>query len=228
MPYDRVYAELLADMLQSASPDRRVYVYNRSFSGATITSIGETCHSDSFFFGSSGNDVMILQCGIVDCAPRPLPGKVRSLLSRLPEKQRNKVVRFIHRNRARILSSGLSWKITPPQKFAAELKALLAKVSREFSRVYVINIAPTTPETDAHSPGLSGSLVEYNAILQDTVERLALSNVTLIDVHRRIESEPEGISRFISQIDGHHITPAAHQLYADAILEYERKLGQPG
>jgi hypothetical protein len=220
--YFECYGELVASGLRGVFPGTDIYLYNRSFSGPKITDIFETCRSDYYFFGTAGNDIAILQCGIVDCAPRPVPPRVRSIIARLPAAMRNLIVSFIHKHRASMLRSGLIWRVTPPQIFLDAMIKTLKLTAPVFSRVYVVNIAPTTPATEAHSPGFSESIDYYNALIKDALTVVAAPNATLIDVHQRILSQDQPVERFISQIDGHHITVGAHRLYADLILEHER------
>jgi hypothetical protein len=224
--YFECYGELLASGLRRISSGTEVYLYNRSFSGPKITDIYETCRSDRYFFGAAGNDIAILQCGIVDCAPRPIPPKVRSIIARLPVVARDLIVSFIHRHRALMLRSGLIWRVTPPQVFLDAMIETLKLMAPVFSRVYVVNIAPTTPATEAHSPGFSESIDHYNTLIKHALAAVAAPNANLIDVHDRILSLSQPVDRFISQIDGHHITVGAHQLYADLILEHERQFRQ--
>ena len=222
--YFDCYSELLACGLREAYPDAEVFLYNRSYSGPKITDTYETCRADTFFFGNDGNDIAILQCGIVDCAPRPVPPRIRSIVTRLPDALRNLIISFIHRNRASMLRSGLIWRVTPPQTFTASLIETLKLMAHSFSRVYVINIAPTTAATEAHSPGLSQSIDQYNWLTREGIAAVGNPKIRLIDVHSAILSQAQPIEQYVSQIDGHHITVTAHQLYADLLLEQERQL----
>jgi hypothetical protein len=224
--YFESYGELLASGLRNLLSGTEVYLYNRSYSGPKITDIYETCRSDGFFFGAAGNDIGILQCGIVDCAPRPLPPKVRSIVSRLPAAVRTRIVSFIHTYRASMLRTGLIWRVTPPNRFLENFMATLKLAAPNFSRIYVINIAPTTAATEAHSPGLSESISHYNSLIENAVCAVAAPNIRVIDVHKLISSQSSEIENFISRIDGHHISAAAHRLYADAILAHERQQWQ--
>jgi hypothetical protein len=222
--YFDCFGELLAASLRKALSGTEVSLYNRSYSGPRITDIYETCRADTFFFGSDGNDIAILQCGIVDCAPRPVPPKIRSIVARLPGALRNLIVSFIHRNRASMLRSGLIWRVTPPQAFTVSMIETLKLMLPSFSRVYVINIAPTTAGTEAHSPGLSESIDQYNRLIKDSIAAVGSPNIRLIDVHSAILSQAQPIEQYVSQVDGHHITVRAHQLYAGLILEQEAQL----
>ena len=221
--YSQTYPELLVAAWRKQAPEPAITLYNRSYSDASALRVLETYRSDAFYFGCPGGDVGILQCGIVDCAPRPLPPKVRSIVSRMPAAARGSIVSFIHANRASMLRSGLIWRVTPPKVFLETMIAILKMGAHEFARFYVINIAPTTLDIEARSPGLSESIRHYNSLIENAVSAVAATNVRIIDVHDLIYSAAGGIDNFISRIDGHHISAEAHRLYADAILAHERQ-----
>jgi hypothetical protein len=224
--YFQTYPELLLAAWKHQVPESEIALYNRSYSDANAVRLLETYRSDAFYFGRPGGDIAILQCGIVDCAPRPIPPKVRSIVSRLPASIRDRFASFIHNNRAAMLRSGLIWRVTPPRLFLKTLTATLNLAAPDFSRVYVINIAPTTPATEARSPGLSESIRNYNSLIEEVVHAVAARNIHIIDVHKLISSEPSHIESLISPVDGHHISAIAHRLYADAILANERPYWQ--
>ena len=125
-----------------------------------------------------------------------------------------------------MLQSGLIWRVTPPKLFLETLTATLKLAALDFSRIYVINIAPTTAATEARSPGLSESINQYNTLIETAVRAVAAPNMRVIDVHKLISSASGQIEDFVSPVDGHHISAAAHRLYADAILACERQYRQ--
>jgi hypothetical protein len=222
--YHQTYPELLAERWRIAFPDAQVHLYNSSFSGASAPALYQTMRSDAFYFGKPGGDILVVQCGIVDCAPRPLPVWLRALVSRLPNVLRERVVRFLHNHRADLLKLGLSWTVTNRQDFVANMKQCLA-LAADFDRTYVINIAPTNPEMEAHSPGLSASISDYNRLIEEAVTNANISRMALIDVHDAILKQPQGVNECISKVDGHHLTPAGHRLYARMIQEQEQRYG---
>jgi hypothetical protein len=106
------YPELLAKRIKELHPGTTVHLYNRSLGGAKILQIENLYREDSFFFGRNGGDIMVLQCGIVDCAPRPIPDKVRSAISKAPEFFKSPIIHLLHAWRRRILNTGFVWRRT--------------------------------------------------------------------------------------------------------------------
>jgi hypothetical protein len=83
IPYTHSYGELFRSRLEEFLPGIRVDLYNRSVGGASIARLKETFEIDDTYFGP-GEDILIIQAGIVDCAPRSISGRARRLVGRCP------------------------------------------------------------------------------------------------------------------------------------------------
>jgi len=215
------YRETYAELLKAALEERawRVDLYNRSKGNVDVGELRTMVEYDRRYFGRP-REIVVIQCGIVDCAPRPISGRTRRLVGRLPEPLRQRVITFLHSNRARLLNSGFQWRVTEPDPFRLTYRELLLAASSGTGHVYSVNVAPTTPEMEEHSPGLSGSIQRYNTIIADEVRRAGAS-VQLIDVHSAILEEDGGLQRYVNAKDGHHITREGHLLYTRLIMAAE-------
>lgn len=211
------YPEVLAEELEQRHPGWRVRLYNRSRGGASIEVLRRDYDDDTSYFGDEAGGVLVLQCGIVDCAPRPLPPRARRLLGRLPGPVRAPIVGLLHRHRATLQRRGFAWTVTPRDVFRRVYGEWLAHAAVRVSRVLVLNIAPTTDAMDAHSPGLAAAIAEYNALIADVVREVGARNVTLVDVYAVCRCAPDA-AELINQRDGHHITPRGHALFAQLLL----------
>jgi len=110
--------------------------------------------------------------------------------------------------------------MTQPRPFAEALTQWLTDAAKMHRRVYIVDIAPTTPIIENHSPGFSDPVVRYNEIIMQACG--ARPNIHLIDVHRAIVGAPRGMEEHISP-DGHHITSKGHRLSSRLILDDEKK-----
>ncbi|MBF0547074.1 MAG: hypothetical protein HQM08_21715 [Candidatus Riflebacteria bacterium] len=173
------------------------------------------------YFSPATKNVLILQCGVVDCAPRPLPRWLRGIVSFLPALFQKPVVSFIHNNRPRIQKAGFIFHKTPPLLFTNVYQDFLESV-KNLERVYVFNIPPTNRKIEKHSPGFTKSIIAYNQIIEDAVKKISQNNIFLLDVYKEITSI-KGTKTLINEEDGHHITVKGHELYAKLILERERE-----
>jgi lysophospholipase L1-like esterase len=207
------YPELLRETLAGAL---RAAVLNRSRAGTSIGALYGQFVSDSVYFGGEARHLLVIQCGIVDCAPRPVAPSVKNRIARLPTPLRWAIARLLHYTRPYLLRAGLVWRNTEEAPFEQVLSDWLTRGERIAHSICVINIAPTTAATDAHSPGLAASIDRYNALIARVVAAPRRVPVHLIDVHRAISQRPDGLRECIDA-DGHHITLAGHRLYADLL-----------
>jgi hypothetical protein len=215
------YIELLVLGLQISGLPRRVSVLNRAAGAATITSLHVGFLRDQECLGRDAGGITIIQCGIVDCAPRPISPGVKSAIGRLPGPFRLPVVRLLHYARPTMLRAGLQWRYTELDDFRTQLDQWLLEAAGACERTYVINIAPTVPAIDRHSPGLSESIVAYNRCMAAAVTAATPGTTILVDANAAI-SATGSVLDYVSA-DGHHITPAGHRLYADLLLQHEMR-----
>jgi len=218
------YPELIRQWYIKSRPESEVYLYNRSQGGGNIELLYKEFQRDCDYFGNSDEKVMILQCGIVDCAPRTIPMWLRAQISKVPGPQRAPITNFLHNNRSKMLNLGLVWRATPPEKFRRLYKNFLSQASKEFSRVYIFNILPTTENIEKHSPGLGASIKRYNRIIGEVVASVRADNIRLLDIHEFAAGGKTKEGDFVNVKDGHHISPVGHKVFYDMFVEGEKKL----
>lgn len=218
--FDQTYAELLRAGYERLLPETRVHLYNRSRGGGSAAALYRDYKQDSFYFAKPMADVLVIQGGVCDCAPRPIPFWLRRCISRLPELLKARIIKFIHNNRARLQRAG-SWRETPPAEFKVRFQEWLEHAVCNVGQVYVINIAPTNDEIEAHSPGFRHSIELYNGLIQQAVEAVNATNLGLVDVHAHILTQMEPLDYYVNKKDGHHVTVAGHRLYSELILQKE-------
>lgn len=156
----------------------------------------------TFYYNQYRPDKIILQIGIVDCAPRAFSkleedifrsnivlAKFRSLLSK------TKMTKLIRRLRQR------SWTKTKDYKRYCEF--FVSKFPN--AEVYALSIVPTSPGYEKQVPGISKKIEEYNCILKEVFRQnmIDLSNIPA-----------EGIMS-----DHHHLTKEGHQYVYKSIIE---------
>jgi hypothetical protein len=226
IPFFKIYPELLRLELDHLESEKRVFLYNRSRGGTSVVSLWRDYQQDRGYFAPIKGDLLIIQCGIVDCAPRPIPEFLRKIIARLPGRIRSPIVWFLHDHRATLLRAGFSWRYTKPEVFKLTLQRWLSAASKDFQSVYVFNIAPTTTEMDTHSPGLTNSIEQYNALIDEALQSVPANNLFLLDVNTTIKKL--GIVDLISAKDGHHITLDGHALYSQIIIDKRVSLSHAG
>jgi predicted dehydrogenase len=117
-------------------------------------------------------DVVIVQVGIVDCAPRIFSKRERTLLNRsfVPGRFRDWIVRRRSARRQAILRGAhpLHKVYTPPERFAECLQAFGAKLAgmAHRPRLIVLPIVCDPDVMNEKSPGHHDNVVRYNALLR--------------------------------------------------------------
>lgn len=114
-------------------------------------------------------DVLILQVGVVECAPRPISRRERALLGRVrPGRLQTRIIRFLHDHRARIIRlRGLNqW--TPPARFAASVKRIVVAARASGARVLILPITRVTAYAELRQPNFNREIARYNAILRES------------------------------------------------------------
>lgn len=201
---------------------RSVELCDRSKGSSTVADLYNWYEHDNGYFGETG-DVLIIHCGVVDCAPRPVPQRVRRGIARLPAALKRRTIKLLHDHRARILERTGGWRHIEPPTFQAIYQKWMEHAAGRFSRIYLINIAPTNEATEKHSPGFSKSIAQYNEIIAELVSALGYENLFLIDVYKALSRDKDEIDRLILPDDGHHITSLAHRIYSDEIRKHEEQ-----
>lgn len=213
-----VYSERFVESLRSRT-GHPVRLYNRARGAATLPVLFADYERDNGYFGEGDNQILVVQVGIVDCAPRPVPPWLKQRIAQAPPRLRAAIVRRIHDNRARVLRAGLAWRDTSPEVFANVYRRWLEHASGRFARVLVINIAPTTERMEKHSPGLASSIVRYNELISNAVIAAGQKRVRLVDVYSSLMNHSGGLGEVVNETDGHHITERGHTLYHERLLD---------
>ncbi len=196
-------------------------ILNRARAAFTINKLYEVFKEDVEYI-TEQKDILIIHEGVCDCAPRPVSKKLRNVISVLPSFIKIRVISFLHNKRAAILKRGWGSYLVKLTDYEIFLKKWLSESTSKFKRIYILTIAPTNPEIEAHSPGFSDSINRYNEVIRRVVSEINDDRIKIVDVYNLINSLTN-IDEYIIKEDGHHITPKAHRLIADELIGLEKK-----
>lgn len=154
------YPDLLRERLAAGG----IRVEHRSSSGATVEDIERAARE---VVPALRPAAVVIQTGIVDCAPRPLRDSERESLERLrPRLLRTAIVRFLHEYRGSVIRyRGLVQRmdiVSFKQHFGQLLEACLAVTSR----VAILPIFPATRSILARNPRLAAEIDKYNEVMR--------------------------------------------------------------
>jgi hypothetical protein len=147
-------------------------------------------------------NLVLLQIGIVDCAPRAMGRLELKLISKIP--LISTLIHFlVKKYRAEIIRRR---KVTyvKPSKFESNL--LKVKAHFESADIFALPIAPANRAYIAHSPGVEENITEYNKILSRLFK--------VIDPYDT--ANPEDI--FMS--DNHHLNKYGHTVVFNKISDF--------
>lgn len=221
IPYHATYAELLSEECRRLYPGKEVHLYNRSRGAGTVRSLIADYLQDTSYFGTGETDILVIQCGICDCAPRPIPPAARTAVGKLPGPLRKTVIAGLHNNRSWLVRLGPPWREVRASSFLKTYKYWLQQAAGQCGQVFAINIAPTTNEIESHSPGLQKSIELYNRLIAQAVQEAEATNVVLVDAYGAIHAS--GSAQYVNQEDGHHLTLRGHELYGDLLTSSVRE-----
>lgn len=139
-------------------------VEHRSSSGATVDDIERTARQLAPELRPAA---IVIQLGIVDCAPRPLRPSERDFLERVrPRLLRTAMVRFLHEYRATVIRYRGLIQRTDIVSFREHFRRLLEDCLAVTSRVAILPIFPATESILARNPRLAAEIDKYNAVMR--------------------------------------------------------------
>ncbi len=197
----RVYPEYLPSTqawpirLQEKYPNNVVYV---SMPGLTTKRL---YNEISNYLKAYEVDAVIIQVGIVDCAPRALTQNELKILSRIPIV--NRVVRFFVKKYRSKMVSFRKVTYTNVRDFRYYTHAITSCFNNKI--LFFLPIAPPTKAYEEYNPGVSSNVSCYNSILSE--------NAMLIDVYSGCDSNS------IYMEDYHHLNKEGHNLIFNRVSD---------
>ena len=218
--FQDTYGEKLKrELLEKSGID--YVLYNRSNGSRTVVTTLQLITTDDIYFGKNGeNSIVIIQVGLCDLAPRPVPQKVRNKISKLPSILKDIIIKFLHNNR-KYIQKYKYFQLVSPKDFEIQYNEMLKICSTEFEKVICINVPPTHPETEEHTPELSINIERYNEIIARLVKNNEYRHVYLADVNKILAEKcknGEDLHDYILD-DGQHITIKGNELYKNILID---------
>jgi len=171
--YAQTYPALLKDSDE---------VYQISIGGATSEDILKQC----VYYSQFEVDIVILQVGIVDCAPRFMTKGELAFFKRIP---------FFGLRIIKILNTSFIRKLrkltyTTEHKFERNISGIINSFKEK--KVIVLGIIPAVEQYEKTLPGVSKNITRYNAILQKTpffVDLTGIESYGMMTDHHHVNAE---------------------------------------
>lgn len=159
--------------------------------GATIDDLFK--HS-AYYHKTARPALVLMQCGVVDCAPRALTFMEQQLLQRLPVL--GPIISKIVRKNASQIRRWRKMSYTS----LANYEAWVEVYEKLFANVYWIEILPADANYESRVHGISKAITSYNEVLRQ----------------RRCVSTTDFTSNYIMS-DLHHLNSEGHKLLAQRL-----------
>jgi hypothetical protein len=211
------YIALLEKYIRSQNDIKYLEIRDNAMGGATIEDLYNQFAEDNTYYELPGN-ILILQTGIVDCAPRPINEKIRGRISRLPHIAKTLAIKYIHKNRASLINKSGGHVKIELTKFVDLMQVFLNEGIKNYQKIFIINICPTNSAIEQHSPGLSRNIEKYNNAIGELVTNTKSEKIHLINVNGLVKNDLNNIDKYIVKEDGHHIHAITHAWIADEII----------
>ena len=151
-------------------------------------------------------NIIFIQTGIVDCAPRSLSKFEIELINRIPFFSTYLSI-FIRKNSSR-LRNFRSITYTPKNKFENDLEEFIEKFNTE--NIFSVGIMPASKEYEAKISGITEKVIAYNKIIQNKFEDRFLNCN---------DFTPEYI-----MTDHHHLNKKGHLKLSNKLIDIIEKL----
>jgi hypothetical protein len=176
--------------------EHEVYTFTRG--GATSSDIVQELGG---YLGAYTPDIVIVQVGIVDCAPRALTRTELKVVSVLPVigKLVNLVVKRFRKNIV------MARKITYTNKNKFRLNVELIRKKFDSSKVYFVSILPALEKYEKYNPGVTKNIADFNEILEKQGDYITPYTFSILDA--------------ITMSDFHHLNKNGHKIVFNAVLK---------
>lgn len=167
-------------------------------------------------------DVLVLQVGINECAPRPLARRGRDRLSHLRwTALRARIIQFLHEYRAQIIRFRGVRQLTPLPVFESSVRRVLARALQCGGRVLILPITRLTSTAEMRTPFANQEIARYNEALR----ACAGTQVRFVAEGELFPGQPpDDYSASPATV---HLSGAAHAAIARFVHDWIVRRGEP-
>ena len=158
---------------------------------------------------------VIVQMGIVDCAPRLFSSLFRSLINKVPIKMIRDLIILPFKKNRRFFTKYFKIKLVNKNRFKRNLEVFLDIMIKNKINVIIVNIPKTNDTNNNKSFNFNKSIDEYNSIISNLLKKYKFK---LIDINHYSKKEN------ILVDDGIHYNKKGCETVADMLYESIRKI----
>lgn len=158
-------------------------------------------------------DILIIQIGIVDCAPRLFSEKENRFLNSgfIHWRIARAIINFASKHRRQIIKIRPWVRYTPLKKFKNSLEELGNILSKTNYKTIILPIMPSFPSHTYRSPGYNESVEKYNNEWKFFCEKYSHIFINLEEIIDDYKLEELLLE------DGHHLSKLGHKRIASSL-----------
>jgi len=156
-------------------------------------------------------NIVIIQLGICDCAPRLFSQKEKGIILNLPKFIRKKIIKFFSKHRY-FFTKRFPKVYVNIYYFRKKYQQILTEIKKIGAYPIIINIAKPSQDLLNISYNYLRNVRSYNAVLSNLAEKK--KQCGLIDLYSLIEDDPNMLWK-----DGIHLTKYGHKKLAEILIK---------
>ncbi len=206
--YEETYPYLLDVSLRNLLGKNAPVVIEKGKRSRTITDVATEWQE---YVSWRKSEIVIVQVGITDCAPRVFLPKQRAFVGRIRVRAiREMLLKFVHKYRRQIISASPNKVYTPLQQYR-DTVAKLVELARQDGVKALIFVKIVFPPdfVESRSPGLQENVRLYNNVLDQIKSR---PGVHVVELNELIQNQEDSESHILD--DGEHLSVQGNQLLA--------------
>jgi len=209
--YRNCYPFLIQQYLENQLQSVHVpVIYDRSQSCCTLPDVVFSWNEE---ISLQEPDILIIQVGVVDCAPRVFTPYQRKVVANLrPRIMRESVLSLVRKYRKHLVRLRGNLTYTSYEQFRQAAIGLSSEADRVgLLGCYFVNIITPSLEMERRSPGFCSNVAKYNEVLEEVADGKIVQIVDMDGIVQRMGHERLLLS------DGIHINKEGHRILAGEI-----------
>jgi acyl-CoA thioesterase-1 len=211
-PADHIfYEDTYGYLVMKALPYDEVIIRGRYSNDTSIQAKRDNLICDLEYYNP---DVVCIQLGIVDCAPRIFSKRDCSVVSSLPVKIKKPLIKFLSKRRL-LLTKYFPKVYVKINDFEKNMQIILNSIIKCKALPILINIPKTSERNVQRSSNYLLNIKKYNKVLDDLTSR---NNCASVDLYNIIDKNPEYL-----WTDGIHLSKEGSKALAEEIVRIAQK-----
>lgn len=159
-------------------------------------------------------EIVIVNVGITDCAPRILDEKKRKFVDGIKINfVKNGIINYLKRNRTKLILKDPTKRSVAKEVFEKEYKNIINHLTPKTKKIIFVGILNVSEDLEKKSPGYLESVKLYNSVLSSGVDN---KKIYFLDVNKEFEKNNFNECRLE---DGYHYSIKGNGIVAGALFD---------